>query len=178
MNVLPPLRRRLPARLALLGALAVAGCVETRPATTAETDAAVGADGDHDPNVVRAEDVRGRAIRRVQDMLRGQIAGVEVRETAEGLVIRIRNATSFYASADPLFVIDGLPLAFGADGVLVGIAPEDIASIRVLKAASETAAYGMRGANGVVLIATKRPPIPVDSSDGRRSTAHARWRRA
>ena len=169
MNASRPSRRPLPAPSALLlGALA-AGCAGPRPAADA---------ADRDPNVVRAEDVRGRAVARVQEMLRGQIAGVEVRQTSDGLVIRIRNASSFYASTDPLFVIDGLPLAFGEGGVLVGIAPEDIASIRVLKAASETAAYGMRGANGVVLIATKRAAVPADTASGGRRVAGPTWRGA
>jgi TonB-dependent SusC/RagA subfamily outer membrane receptor len=83
---------------------------------------------------------------------------VDVDETPNGLVIRIRGVNTFAGKADPLFVIDGLPLEPGIDGALTGINPQDIASIRVLKNASETAAYGVRGANGVILITTKRPP--------------------
>jgi TonB-dependent SusC/RagA subfamily outer membrane receptor len=111
-------------------------------------------------DAVEAKDLDGRHVARVEEMLRGQVAGVEVRHTPGGLVIRIRGTNSILASADPLFVIDGLPIAPGADGALTGINPKDVASLRVLKNASETAAYGVRGANGVVLITTKRPPPP------------------
>ena len=148
-------------RVAVLGGffmVLAAGCAATRP--EAEDEAA-----HHDPNVVEADDVRGRSIARVQEMLRGQIAGVEVIDTPHGLAVRIRGASSVYASTDPLFIIDGFPLQFGSEGVLVGINPQDIESIRVLKNASDTAAYGMRGANGVVLITTKRPPPPDDSEN-------------
>lgn len=129
----------------------VAGCASTRDRSE---------DRDHDPNTVEAEDLEGRYIARVEEMLRGQVAGVEVRNSPSGLIIRIRGASSVYASSDPLFVIDGLPVQLGAHGALTGINPRDVASIQVLKNASETAVYGVRGANGVILITTKRTPRP------------------
>lgn len=143
-------------RPSLLGLVIVgaAACTSTRDGAAERTT-------DGDPNTVEAEDLEGRYIARVQEMLRGQVAGVEVRNSAEGLIIRIRGASSVYASSDPLFVIDGLPIQLGASGALTGINPQDVASIRVLKNASDTAIYGSRGANGVVLITTKRPPRPA-----------------
>lgn len=142
-------------RLLLFGVLVAgtAACTSTRDGAAERTT-------DGDPNTVEAEDLEGRYIARVQEMLRGQVAGVEVRNSAEGLIIRIRGAASVYASSDPLFVIDGLPIQLGASGALTGINPQDVASIRVLKNASDTAIYGSRGANGVVLITTKRSPPP------------------
>ncbi len=119
---------------------------------------------DRDPNTVEARDLAGREAHRVEEMLRGQIAGVEVYETPSGLAIRIRGGTGFRESP-PLFVIDGLPLRQTADGALEGLNPADIESIRVLKNVSETAAYGSRGANGVVLITTIRPPPSPPSND-------------
>lgn len=143
-----------PINLILCGLLfVVAGCGSTQ--RSAEQDRT-----DEDPNTVEAEDLEGRYVARVQEMLRGQVAGVEVRNSPNGLVIRIRGATSAYATTDPLFIIDGLPIELGASGALTGINPQDVASIRVLKNASETALYGSRGANGVVLITTKRTPRP------------------
>ena len=132
--------------LLLVGALVWAGCgssdqVRDRP----------------DPNVLEGDDIERRDIARVEDMLRGQIAGVDVRQGEGGLIIRIRgNEDLGLSGADPLFVLDGLPLAQGMKGVLVGVNPRDIQSIRVLKNASDTAIYGSRGANGVILITTKR----------------------
>ncbi|WP_020528350.1 SusC/RagA family TonB-linked outer membrane protein [Flexithrix dorotheae] len=86
--------------------------------------------------------------------LQGRAAGVQVEsnnggEPGAGYKIRIRGSTSINASSDPLFVVDGF-----VGGILPS--PEDIASIEVLKDASATAIYGSRGANGVVMVTTKR----------------------
>ena len=85
--------------------------------------------------------------------LQGRAAGVQIQATngAPGadLKVRVRGGTSINASSDPIFVVDGF----------VGAAmppPEDIASVEVLKDASATAIYGSRGANGVIMITTKR----------------------
>ena len=140
--------------LAVLCALA-AGCGTSAPDGTR----------DRDPNTVQAEDLAGRDVQRVEEMLRGQVAGVTVRQGPTGLIIRIRGGGTTGGSAlgttdDPLFVIDGLPIELGASGALDGINPRDVESIRVLKNASDTALYGARGANGVILITTVRPPAP------------------
>lgn len=117
-----------------------------------------------DPNVIEGDDIERRGIERIENMLRGQIAGVQVEQKGGDLVIRIRGSESFgLSNADPLFVVDGLPIALGVDGALHGINPRDVASIRVLKNASDTAIYGSRGANGVILITTVRPPAVEDS---------------
>lgn len=108
-------------------------------------------------------------------LLTGRVAGVNVvansGEPGAGAQIRIRGGTSISASNDPLYVIDGVPIQndateAGGIGLNAGaslarnplnmINPNDIANITVLKDASATAIYGSRGANGVVLIETKR----------------------
>lgn len=117
-----------------------------------------------DPNVVEGEDIERRNIQRIEAMLRGQVAGVDVQQRGGELVIRIRGAESFgLSNADPLFVIDGYPVPLGSDGALNGLNPRDVKSIRVLKNASDTALYGSRGANGVVLITTFQPGDDADS---------------
>ena len=73
-----------------------------------------------------------------------------------GIAVRIRGASSFNGSNEPLYVLDGFPMTPGPGGALTGINPYDIASIDVLKDAASTAIYGSRGANGVILIETKR----------------------
>ncbi|MEO6000346.1 MAG: SusC/RagA family TonB-linked outer membrane protein [Chitinophagaceae bacterium] len=80
-------------------------------------------------------------------LLQGKIAGVDVNAGS----IRIRGVTSFN-NTDPLVVIDGF---LGGNMQIVN--PNDIESIEVLKDASSTAIYGSRGANGVILVTTKRP---------------------
>ncbi|MEL6923226.1 MAG: SusC/RagA family TonB-linked outer membrane protein, partial [Bacteroidota bacterium] len=69
--------------------------------------------------------------------------------------IQIRGRRSISASNDPLFVIDGIPQTSGTDAI-TDINPQDIASMEVLKDAAATAIYGSRGANGVIIITTKR----------------------
>ncbi len=85
--------------------------------------------------------------------LQGRAAGVQIQATngAPGadLKVRVRGGTSINASSDPIFVVDGF-----VGGAMPP--PEDIASIEVLKDASATAIYGSRGANGVIMITTKR----------------------
>lgn len=93
----------------------------------------------------------------VELMLGDRFSGVEVARTSSGeITIRIRGPLSFYGSGEPLFVIDGIPINVGPSG-LTGINPHDIASITVLKNPTDTAIYGLRGTNGVILITTKRP---------------------
>jgi TonB-linked SusC/RagA family outer membrane protein len=91
-----------------------------------------------------------------QQMLQGRAAGVDVVSTGnkpgDGVSVRIRGRRSFNAGNDPLYVIDGIPVSGGFNE----INPADIESINILKDASATAIYGSRGANGVVIITTKR----------------------
>ena len=92
------------------------------------------------------------------DMLDGRFAGVDVRRLPSGgISVRIRGQRSLKADNEPLFVVDGIPQHAGTPGVLADLDPRDVARIEVLKDAGATAAYGARGANGVILIFTRRP---------------------
>ena len=94
----------------------------------------------------------------IESLLRGRTAGVDVRVNPNGsIAVRIRGASSFYGDTAPLYVVDGVPFETGPDGTLSGINPNDIESIEVLKGPPETTMYGVRGANGVVVIKTKQP---------------------
>ncbi|NVJ88833.1 MAG: TonB-dependent receptor [Flavobacteriaceae bacterium] len=91
-----------------------------------------------------------------ENLLSGRVAGVNIVTSGapgSGSQIRIRGGSSLNASNDPLVVIDGLPLQ-GVD--LNSINPNDIESFSILKDASATAIYGSRGANGVIIITTKK----------------------
>ena len=96
----------------------------------------------------------------IENTLDGRISGVTVTRTSDGVAVRIRGATSFQGDAQPLYVVDGMATAAGPGGSLSGIAPSDIASIKVLKDAADLTMYGSRGANGVVVITTKRAARP------------------
>ena len=84
------------------------------------------------------------------------MAGVLVTELpGGGIRVRIRGSRSILGGNDPLYVVDGMVIQT-IDGALYGINPHDVESISVLKDASSTAIYGSRGANGVILVKTKR----------------------
>ena len=92
------------------------------------------------------------------EALVGQMAGVQVQQVngapgGEGLNIRIRGTGSISANSSPLYVIDGYPIDSSAFSL---VNTSDIENIQVLKDASSTAIYGSRGANGVVIITTKK----------------------
>jgi len=105
---------------------------------------------------VTADVIQERPAQNLFQALQGKAAGVNISSNfkpGELPVVRVRGTRSLTADNDPLYVIDGIPLVSGS---ISDISPNDIASIEVLKDASATAIYGSRGANGVVLITTKK----------------------
>ncbi len=105
---------------------------------------------------VTAKDIERAPGQSIEEILKGRVAGVTVTRTDGGIAVRIRGASSIYGSNEPLYVLDGVAIQPGAGGALVGVDPYDIESIEVLKDPADTAMYGMRGANGVIVIKTKR----------------------
>jgi TonB-dependent starch-binding outer membrane protein SusC len=101
-------------------------------------------------------DWAGRPVTQLEELFAGRFPGVHVfNMPGQGIAVRIRGATSVMGSNEPLYVVDGFPIEVGPGGLLA-INPGDIAKIEVLKDAGSTAEYGVRGANGVVVITTKR----------------------
>lgn len=120
-------------------------------------------------NVVKKSDVTGavtsvsaatlteRPVQNVYEALQGKAAGVDITSNerpGELGNIYVRGVRSISASSEPLYVVDGVPLM--SKGGIETINPHDIQSIDILKDASATAIYGSRGANGVVIVTTKR----------------------
>jgi len=105
---------------------------------------------------VNEQALRDVPVANVGQALQGRAAGVTISSTSsspgQSPVIRIRGNRSFAGSNDPLLVVDGVPY----DGNLNDLNPDDLTSVEVLKDASSTAIYGARGANGVILITTRR----------------------
>jgi TonB-dependent SusC/RagA subfamily outer membrane receptor len=109
---------------------------------------------------VTSEEIQrqGAADEPIEKVLQGRVAGVTVSRASDGgIAVRIRGAMSVYGNNEPLYVVDGMPIQPGPNGSLTGINPYDIESIQVLKDPAETAMYGVRGANGVIVIKTKKP---------------------
>ncbi|OLE56296.1 MAG: hypothetical protein AUG74_19545 [Bacteroidetes bacterium 13_1_20CM_4_60_6] len=108
--------------------------------------------------MVTAEDIDRQPGQPIEELLMGRFPGVMVTRAADGtLSVRIRGTTSIRGSNEPLYVIDGVEIQPGPGGSLAGINPRDIATIEVVKDPAGEALYGVRGANGIILIKTKRP---------------------
>jgi len=116
---------------------------------------------------VTAKDIQQIPVSNVQNALVGKLAGVQITQTngkvEGGINIRVRGAASVSAGTQPLYVLDGIPLITDNESnngaptnPLLTLSPNEIESIDVLKDASSAAIYGARGANGVVIITTKK----------------------
>ncbi|MCX2429406.1 SusC/RagA family TonB-linked outer membrane protein [Pedobacter sp. GR22-10] len=105
---------------------------------------------------VGAEEIRSRPVTNALQAIQGKAAGVDITSNERpgqlGSIL-IRGVRSLTASNSPLYVVDGIPLQAGG---IDAINPNDIETIDILKDASATAIYGSRGANGVVLVTTKK----------------------
>ena len=125
---------------------------------------------------VELSENKAREFATVDQILQGRAAGVQVTQNSgspgSGISVRIRGTNSLRGNNEPLYVVDGVIISSAGEDVnpaggignsgqevqngLNGLNPRDIESIEVLKDASATAIYGSRGANGVVLITTKK----------------------
>ncbi len=106
--------------------------------------------------VVKAETLKNSQVSAVTSALVGKVAGVQMTQSngAPGSTpsIRIRGFSSISAGKEPLYIVDGTPY----DGDINNINPSDVESMTVQKDAASTSLYGARGANGVIMITTKR----------------------
>ena len=159
-------------RVNLLALAAVIGCAGTgsqrleTPAPLPDDEVSVGYGTQRKQNTTGAVSSftpteRDAHVARVEEMLLARMPGLEVVRLSGGsYTLRIRGPSSLrgtLAGEEPLLVIDDVPVSLGSlSNALAGIAPQDVARIDVLKDAGSTAIYGVRGANGVIIITTKR----------------------
>jgi TonB-dependent SusC/RagA subfamily outer membrane receptor len=138
----------------LLLAALLAGCAHSGPRTTdAPTPTQAGkAQG------VTAADISQSPNEPIEQQLMARSPGVVIGRSPDGsLTVRIRGgASSVRGNNAPLYIVDGVPFSPSTDGGLSGLNPHDISSIRVLKDAADITMYGIRGANGVIVIKTKQ----------------------
>lgn len=145
------------ARLCVALLTLVASCSHRTPATDRGAEA-VTPSPDSSRSVLSAEDIERGHGRSIEQLLMERFPGVTIRRTPDGgIALQIRGPTSFLGKNEPLYVVDGVEIEAGPGGSLTGINPYDIASIEVIKDAAGTAMYGVRGANGVIVIKTKQP---------------------
>jgi TonB-dependent SusC/RagA subfamily outer membrane receptor len=146
--------RRLSYQSALLLLGAVAGCFGHGIATVTPPPS-----NGYGPRVGRdsaastmAVDSTQTEVRSVAEMIENHFPGVTVTQTNNGdYAISIRGPSSFTGNDSPLVVVDGVAI----QGSMLWINPHDVARIDVLKTPDQTAIYGVRGANGVIVITTK-----------------------
>ncbi len=121
-------------------------------------------------SVVDAAKLEDRQVSNITNALSGTIAGVQTLSSngqpGTSSTVRIRGIGSLYASNTPLYVVDGIPF----DGDISSINPADIESMSVLKDAAAAALYGARGANGVIMVTTKK-----GKTHDARITFDAKW---
>jgi TonB-linked SusC/RagA family outer membrane protein len=106
--------------------------------------------------VIKSDQLEDALVSNVTNAISGKVAGVQTLSSngqpGTSASVRIRGVGSINAGSSPLYVVDGLPF----DGDIAAISPSDIESMTVIKDAASTALYGARGANGVILVTTKR----------------------
>ena len=107
-------------------------------------------------SVVKADKLEKRQVSNITNALSGSVAGVQTTSSngqpGTSATVRIRGIGSMASSSNPLYVVDGIPF----DGDISSINSQDIETMTVLKDAAAAALYGARGANGVILVTTKK----------------------
>ena len=105
---------------------------------------------------ITADQIQQTGAEPIEKLLMSRSPGVWVgRGSDGGIAVRIRGGSSVMGNNEPLYIVDGSPFQPGPGGSLTGINPYDIESIKVLKEAADLSMYGVRGANGVIVIKTK-----------------------
>jgi TonB-dependent starch-binding outer membrane protein SusC len=106
---------------------------------------------------VTREDINRMRFARIEDMIAATVPGVRIIRSGNNISLQLRGQNTILGETEPLIVLDGVPLAQGTGGFsLSTLSPQDVERIDVLKDAGSTAIYGSRGANGVIIINTRR----------------------
>jgi TonB-dependent SusC/RagA subfamily outer membrane receptor len=106
--------------------------------------------------VLTAEDIERSPGQTLEQLLLAHVPGLTVTRAPDGhSILHLRGTTTLMGEQEPLFVVNGIPLGPNPSGNLSAINPRDIESVAVLRDAAAAAAYGSRGANGVIIILTK-----------------------
>jgi TonB-dependent starch-binding outer membrane protein SusC len=148
--------RTTPPRLALqllVPAALVALAAACAPAATQSGG------GTSNAAIITAEDLERYPNVPIEKILERKVPGLEaIRTSTGGIALRIRGVSAWDGTErPPLYILNGTPIAAGPEGALPNISVDDIETIKVLRG-PETAIYGVDGANGVIVITTKRGP--------------------
>lgn len=131
--------------ISLLALLSLAACSSSK-----------GVEAD-DPDVITEDEIHETNAVSLNELIARRSPGVSIEETADGRINAvIRGRNTFTGNESPLYVVDGIPVDPMSDGSLPGVVLSEIEKIEVLKSPAETARWGMRGANGVIMVTTKK----------------------
>jgi TonB-dependent starch-binding outer membrane protein SusC len=135
------------ARAALVPVVLVLACSHRSPGSAHPDTSRV---------VLTAEDIARSPGQSLEQLLLAHVPGLYVTRAPDGhSVLHLRGTTTLMGEAEPLFVVNGIPLGPNPYGNLSAINTHDIETVEVLRDAAATAEYGSRGANGVIVIRTK-----------------------
>ena len=130
----------------LAGLLFTAGCSGSGEAASERPE----------PNTISGEDAARTPTVRLADLIVQRVPGITLTQSGGGRIkVRVRGITSFTANNQPLFVVDGMAVDPEPDGSLPGVVLTEIESIKVYKDPVDTSRWGLRGANGVIVVKTK-----------------------
>ncbi len=130
----------------LAGLLFTAGCSGSGEAASERPES----------NTISGEDAARTPTVRLADLIVQRVPGITLTQSGGGRIkVRVRGITSFTANNQPLFVVDDMPVDPEPDGSLPGVVLTEIESIKVYKDPADTSRWGMRGANGVIVVKTK-----------------------
>jgi TonB-dependent starch-binding outer membrane protein SusC len=148
--------RTTPSRLVLQ--LLLPAAVATFAAACAPAASQSGG-GTSNAAIITAEDLERYPGEPIERILERKVPGLQaVRTSSGGIAFRIRGAASWDGSErPPLYILNGTPIAAGPEGALPNISIEDIETIKVLRG-PDAAIYGIDGANGVIVISTRKGP--------------------
>ena len=141
---MPYLVKKIPFATFILSLFFIAACSSSKGVEKNKT------------NVITEDEIYETNAVSLNELIAKRVPGITISETSDGrIVTRIRGRNSFSGEDAPLYVVDGFPTDPMSDGSLPGVLITEIKSIEVLKSPAQTARWGMRGANGVILVTTK-----------------------
>lgn len=143
-------RIALPRPFPLLAAALLSACAPSSPPETEPSPVA-------SSGTVTSQQINQSPNESVEEQIMKRSPGVRVARNSDGAItVRIRGGSSLMGNNEPLYMVDGSPFSPGPNGALTGLNPHDIDTIKVLKDPAELTMYGVRGANGVIVIRTKQ----------------------
>ena len=145
------------------------GCGGTRPQGDSRPEPSEGGDsgrrraGSDESgavSVIREDELTAMRGARIEEVIASRVPGLEVVSIPGGFIFRMRGPSSFLGSGEALCVLDGVPIRAGGISAALGpLQPRDLARVEVLRDAAASS-YGPHGANGVILITTRRRQSP------------------